>query len=78
MKFRNLHTVYCSRTVLKLQDFPATQILREINICESVVSKSAILSVSTRLKSIFSEYFHFVKAETYPNPNSEPLKLSKY
>ena len=32
------------------------QILREINFCESVVLESAILTVSTPLKSSFSEF----------------------
>ena len=51
-------------TAWKFGNFPANQILREINFCQSGVSKSATLPVSAPLKFDFSEILHFVTAET--------------
>ena len=50
-------------TVWKFGNFPTMQNLREINFCESGVSKSAILKVSAPLKLDISEFLHFVRAE---------------
>ena len=53
-------------TVGIFQDFPVTQILREIKVGEARVSKSAIL---THLESLqfdfFYEFLHILKAQIY-------------
>ena len=64
MRYRVEKRVTQSHTaVWKFGNFPATQILREINFCESGVSKSTISTVLVPLKVSFSEFLHFVRAE---------------
>ena len=46
----------------KLNNFPATQILREINFCSCGVSKYAILTVLAPLIFTTSEYFTILRA----------------
>ena len=48
----------------KYGNFPATQILREMNFCDSGVSNSAILTVLAPVKFGFSAFFHFDRAES--------------
>ena len=42
---------------------PSTKVFREINFCESGISKFAILTVSAPLKFGFSEFLHFYRSE---------------
>ena len=66
-------------TVSKYDYFPATQNLREINFCESGVSKSAIFTVSEPLKLGFSEFLQFFRTVKLPkNEKSESLYLLKF
>ena len=47
----------------KFQDFPITQILREINLRDSRRAKCAILTHLEALDFHFYEFLHFLKAE---------------
>ena len=49
--------------IMEITEFFVTQILREIKVDESKVSKSAILAHLEALNFYFHEYFHFLKAE---------------
>ena len=55
----------CGRrtTVWKLQDFPITWILREINFGDFRSAKSAILTHLEGLNTDFYEFLHLSKAE---------------
>ena len=54
----------------KLEDISVTQILREIKVGRSILSKSAILEA---LNFDFYAFLHLLKAEIYPNQQkSEP------
>ena len=48
--------------MVQIGNLPATQILRETNVCESRVSKSAILAVILPQNFSFGEFLHFVRA----------------
>ena len=58
----------------KIQNFSATQILREIKVGESGASKIAILIHLEGLNFQFYEFLHFVKAE---NDQKSKLRVSK-
>ena len=47
----------------KLQNFSVSQILREIKVGESLVSKFAIVSLSEALNFDIYEFLHFLKVE---------------
>ena len=51
-----------STFMVQIGNLPATQILRETNVCESRVSKSAILAVILPQNFSFGEFLHFVRA----------------
>ena len=52
-------------TVWKIQDFPVTQILREINFGDSRSAKTAVFAIFGALNFDFYEYLHFSKTEIY-------------
>ena len=49
----------------KFQNFSITQILREIKVRKTRVSKSAILTHLEALDMDFHDFLHFLKAENY-------------
>ena len=64
-------------TVWKFQDFPVTQILREINFWDSKNAKLAILTHLEALNFDFQEFLHFLKAVIYQIDKIQSPKMAK-
>ena len=64
-------------TVWKFNDFPITQIIREINLRDFRGAKSAIFAHLEALYFSFCKIVHFLKAETYQINRFRASKLSK-
>ena len=61
----NFHFHWPINTVWEFQSFSVTQLLREIKVGTSTITKSAILKVVEALNFDFYRFLHFLKAETY-------------
>ena len=62
-KFARLDLKHCTFTVWKLQNFSATEILREINFGHVEVSKTAIWTIYPALNFEFLAIFDIFKRE---------------
>ena len=59
----------------KFHDFSITQILREINVEDSRIAKSEILTHLEALNFDFCAFLHLPKTEIHQNQNSETLNV---
>ena len=59
------------------QDFPVTQILREIIFGESRSSKTAIFAILEALNLVILVNFSLQKVQIFKNQNPEPLNVLK-
>ena len=61
----------------KFENYSVTQILREIKVGVSRVSKSAILRIAEALKYEFYEFLHFLKTEIYQVDKVQGPEMAK-